>query len=769
MMAIFPREPPNPTSQRSFMPNLSQLLTLVRRVAIPGLLTLVIFACPAFAQDSTNEFEVSVGVGGVAKLGHWLPVHFRVPSDSPAANADRFRVTVLDGDDTPSTTTGTLTKNKTVFEGLIQIGRTYGTAKFELLNGEEVLATVDSQVRQENNQFMELLPSTARVFACIEPVIDEEETGALVMMADCLDVAFPGGVNPEDRVASVYSPDELPRKEVAYGGCESVVLLVNQEDWIAQFSTDAVDALEAWVRNGGHLVLAVSPDLAAPFQQGGILQRFAPGKVTGPVDVDSSRRLAEFCKSKEPFLKRGDTMQVLNIEDVQGRIALAQGKQALIVRSSLGLGEVTFVAVDPTSQQFQEWKAGRRFMQNLMQMRFGTDAAQPASNSRTGTAVRHSGFDDMVGQMKVPLERFNNLRFIRFELIALLIALYILCIGLGDWFLVGKVFKKHELTWITFPLLAALFCGIAWYAAIGSRPGSIQVNQIELIDIDSVEGDIRTTTWANLYSPRRRTVNLSLGVGKAAEDHGLELESSQLTWLGLPGDGLGGMLNRANPGLYRTGYTQDVTSVESQGAEVNIDLKEVELQVSSTRPLLGTWHGRYQNRVVSRLRATDRLEGTFTNPFDVPLKDAAIFFQDRVYMISGTFPADGDIDIRSDTTEKTIRSFLTRRTRRIDDKNKSQSVSWDTSDVDLNRIMQMMMFYHGSGGIGYTGLSHAYHDFIEMTPQCSLNRAILVGRMSDRVSAIELDGQDADELYDSSLTLVRVLMPVEPKNETRNK
>ena len=48
-----------------------------------------------------------------------------------------------------------------------------------------------------------------------------------------------------------------------------------------------------------------------------------------------------------------------------------------------------------------------------------------------------------------------------------------------------------------------------------------------------------------------------------------------------------------------------------------------------------------------------------------------------------------------------------------------------------------------------------------------MNRAILVGRLTDRVSTIKIDGKDADELYDSSLTYVRVLLPVEQKEVRR--
>jgi len=754
------------------MPQFSQLCSAVRRVAILSLIGLFAAVLPipseASAQDAAAaDLEVAVGIGGVAKLGHWVPVKFKVPSGSPAENATRFRVTALDGDDTPSAISGPLVKTEDGFQGVIQFGRTYGDAKFELLGSDDQsLAEVEFKVLLRGNTFMELLPSTGRLLGCIEKASDAQGDKS-ASLASSLDGAFPGGMAQEDRVASISAIGDLPQLGIAYESCESLFLLANDSQWLAGAPAESVDAIETWVRNGGHLVIVANSKESAIFQNDGLLQRFAPGKVVGSTNLDSSRRLEEFCNSKEPFLARGESMQILQIEDVVGRVALGQGNVPLVIRRPLGLGEVTFIVFDPTSEKFGDWKAGNRFVQNLMKLRIGDEISQPTNDARGGTAVLHSGYKDLAGQMKVPLERFTSLRFIPFALIAALIALYILCIGVGDWFLVGRVFKKHELTWITFPLLAALFCGIAWYAAQASRPGTIQVNQVELIDIDSVSRHVRTTAWVNLYDPNGRTVDLSLGVTDAAADQGLDFGSSRLSWLGLPGDGLGGMYNRANPGLYRTGYVQEIVPQDTNPADASIAMDGVELQVSSTRPLFGQWNGEFGGRVISRLRMRDALEGTFTNPFDVTLKECRLFYGDMVYVVNGSVLADGDVAIGADTAEKSVRSFLTRRARRADDKNKSQSVAWDSRDVNLNRIMQMMMFYHGSGGAKYTGLSHSYHDFMEMTPQSSMDRAILVGRIEKRVSTLKLDGEDADELYDSSLTIVRVLLPVERINEKR--
>ena len=733
--------------------------------AIAIWLFLLIFQGQACAQEP--GFEVSVGVGGIAKLGHWVPVQFQFSDSSITAKANSFRITALDGDDTPSTIVGPV---KVVedgqCQGVMQFGRTYGDVSFEVLDRDgNVLATRKEIIKKQSNSFAELIPSTGRLFASIE-LNRTDETGSV---ASLFSASFPGGVNEDDRFVVLDSPRLLPRTAVGFESCESLLLHANDSAWANDIPDDVVSSIDCWISNGGHLLIIANADHADLFKSESSLARFAPGTVSGSVVVESSRRLEEFCNSSEPFLDRRSSMQVVGLEKVTGRVSLQQGTVPLIVRKSHGLGEITFLAFDPTDEKFRSWSGSTRFAPSLMKLRLASEVSQTRNEGRSGSAVRHSGYDDLTGQLKVPLERFSNLRFIPFALIAALIALYILCIGVGDWFLVGRLLGRHEFTWVTFPLLATLFCGIAWFAAKSSRPSKIQINQVELIDIDSVSKHVRGTAWSVLYSPTGRTVDLGAGVAPGSDTElGLDVDSTRLGWLGLPGDGLGGMLNRANPGLYRTGYRQELSVPTDDAFELDAQLQEVKLQVSSTRPLFAQWTGEFQNEAKSRLEFTNRLEGTLTNPLNVKLKNCRLFFDDLVYIID-RLDIDETIDILSDTNEKTVRNYLTRKTRRLDDNNKSQSLAWDTRDRNVSRILDMMMFFHGAGGKSYTGLSHSFHEFIEMTPNASMNRAVLVGQPANRFSSITIDGESADENYDSSYTVVRVLLPVERKNENRKR
>ncbi len=710
----------------------------------------------AAQEPSPQSPQVAIGFQSHAKLGHWLPVTFEFAEPTPAKT---FQITTLDGEDTPVTTSGPLwqvSPDANTFQALVQFGRTYGDLKIELLDGAGEVCFVDTVVLQKKaTGRLQLLPSTTPLVVCIEPKRNRSPGASIAAL-------YPKtGSDERTRVVVLNETGNLPVVREGWSSCESVVLVVDDESFVESFPAKVAQSLCDWVRHGGHVFVVSSPSVALKAANADHWKALFPGKVTGGVDIESTRRrIEDFSGSNNPLIKRGEKLTVVGIEEPTGRVVLEQDDVPLIIRSPLGLGELTFVTINTKGEKFLSWDGSAQFLQNAFSLRSGT-RERKQSEVRAGTSVRHSGYKDLLGQLKVPLDSFSKLGFIPFAVIATLVALYVICIGPGDWFLVGKVLKKHELTWITFPLITLLFCGLAWYIASLNRPTDIQINQLEVIDIDSVSGEVRGTVWANLFNPDTRTVNPGLRQVGMGEDIGAV--RSRVSWLGLPGTGLGGMRNRANPGLFRNGYQQ----TWSRDA-VELSTGGLELQVSSTRPVLMEFDGRYTGKANSRLTVDDRLQGTFTNPFDQPLKNCMLFFDGYVYLVRGTLGAEETVDIFSEMTEKDARSYLTRQ--RISDSDsgiKSQSVPWDPTSDRIDRIALMMMFHRSAGGKSYTNMSNQFHEFIDMTPTAQLDRAVLVGTLLERVTEFEIDSQPVSDLYDQSLTMVRVVLPVERENRKR--
>ena len=105
---------------------------------------------------------------------------------------------------------------------------------------------------------------------------------------------------------------------------------------------------------------------------------------------------------------------------------------------------------------------------------------------------------------------------ISFGWVALFILFYILIVGPLDYFLLKKVFKRLELTWITFPTLVLIVSVVAYFTAYcpqGRRPAHQQ-------DRSGRHRPARAparsygTTWFTLFSPRIQ--NYTVGIEPAA-------------------------------------------------------------------------------------------------------------------------------------------------------------------------------------------------------------------------------------------------------------
>ena len=168
----------------------------------------------------------------------------------------------------------------------------------------------------------------------------------------------------------------------------------------------------------------------------------------------------------------------------------------------------------------------------------------------------------------------------------------------------------------------------------------------------------------------------------------------------------------------------------------------------------------------SQLRVQrDRLNGTLKNPLDVALYNAKVFFGNYVYLLKKPLQPGGVVYLDTDANEKTIRTVLNRRSSKGDstgELGKTQSLPWDRREKSLTRIADVMMFYQAAGGKDYTGLTHGYFRKIDHSHLLKLNRAVLVGQI-ESASGLLINGQEVKELYDSSVTMVRVVLPVESK------
>ena len=702
-------------------------------------------------QDKTNSDDfaqtLKFGFADQVKLGHWMPVE--IPADW-AVDADEYSITTMDGDESPVTFTGPLNDSKTAY---VRFGKKFGAVKIALLKSGDVVKSF--QADKSDLEHLKFLKSTELL-----SVIIGDNDGLTAKIKSLI-----AAESSDDDTTTVSLPSAagLPEEALGWQSVNRLVISTASLQNIRGTSPQVWTAIADWVKSGGDLVLIGDPQNIKMLAAGGPLAILVPGEVQQVIQMKTSRDLERFVgTSRRQLIGRDDdSLPMLKVVTAESAMVVAEvNNHPLLIRAVRGFGRLSFCALNLENDRLVKWPSHAGLVEKVIssddQRKNQKVRSELAKRSTAGLA--HSGYTDMLGQLRVPLDDFSTVRFLPFTLIAVLITLYILCVAVGDYFFLKKILRKMELTWITFPLLALLFCGLAFAISKATRPAELQINQMEIIDFDFVDGASRGMAWVNLYAPSGETVDVDLETNTPFQ---LDIGQQIVSWQGLPGDGLGGMENEVSTGFKKLPYQQIIDSPKD--GNVSVSLKQLPLQVASTKPLLISYEIANPENFSSQLSVKrDRLEGTFKNPLSVPLYNGKIFFGDYVYLLKKRLQPDVVTLIESDTKERTLRSYLNRRPLKGgkgNDAGRSQNRPWDPDEKSLTRIADVMMFYEAAGGQKYTGLSNGYHREMDFSRLLRLGKAVLVGQVENG-SRIKIDGQDVSSHYDSNITMVRMVLPV---------
>ncbi|MEK6239505.1 MAG: hypothetical protein N2C14_32705, partial [Planctomycetales bacterium] len=418
-----------------------------RLAAVAALSTLAL----AEIRGDEPRFDAGIKVGfsdGVAaadsphgryKLGYWTQVEVPLQAGSETL-VGRVALTVVDGD-------GAACR---VFSRRRQIeaGQGETISLFTRIGNEEAPAEVsflddDNQVvcrRRFDSLPLPLAPQRHLILA----------VGSTLGLPEITEQLTWREKSPPE-IIPVTDPGNLPTRWYAYEAVDLVVLTSHDPSVYQSMEAVHWEALTEWVRQGGRLLLVCeerTPRLlseAPQFQELGLL----PGEFTGRVSTLRSGRVYErFAGVRDPLFPDAESkLSVPQFTNVRGKILASEGSDLpVVVKYPYGFGRITFVGGDLDSPLFANWKGKAVFHQRLHQW--------PTEQEASGSSAV-VGVTDLASQLRNALAQFPGVRLIPFELVVGLIFAYILLIGPGDYFLVKKVFRRMEWTWITFPAIVA--------------------------------------------------------------------------------------------------------------------------------------------------------------------------------------------------------------------------------------------------------------------------------------------------------------------------
>jgi hypothetical protein len=248
---------------------------------------------------------------------------------------------------------------------------------------------------------------------------------------------------------------------------------------------------------------------------------------------------------------------------------------------------------------------------------------------------------DLRASLKRELESFEEIPVIPFTWVAVFILFYIVLVGPLDYFLLKKVFKRLELTWVTFPLTVIVVSVIAYAVAYASKGDDVRINKVDLVDIDLHQPrQVYAQTFFTLFSPRVQSY--TIGIEPAGGDWTAPVPS------GAPGPVV--TLLEGGDRTPRTG-AEALFPRPYRYADDATGLREVPVPVWATRSFTASWRAPVPASAppigieddagpIRQARNRDGLAGRLTNNLSVELQSVTLFYKDKWYYLGTLAPGE---------------------------------------------------------------------------------------------------------------------------------
>jgi hypothetical protein len=601
----------------------------------------------------------------------------------------------------------------------------------------------------------------------------------------------------EHPVAFVKNVADLPDRWFGYEGVDVVVLTTADNafvDQLLRMDQARRDALLDWVRRGGRLLLSVGrnqqrvaqwPDLVSlvgAIFQGTVTRRSLPSLQLWGI---AERQLKQPLRQVEIVrVQPGSNAHALVWEDAE---AGDREKRPIILQSSCGLGRVILAAFDLDAGPFADWEGQAGVWKRL----HGEIAPRPSQAAPDHSAGPWRQDDELGMDLKRGLESFEEVPAVSFGLVALLMLLYIALVGPLDYLLLKKVFKRLELTWITFPVLVLVASVSAYATAYSVKGDDLRINKIDLVDIDLHDaGQVYGRTWFTLFSPRVRSY--TVGLEPAAPEWGGRWPTNDADAPTPPVmvaalDGPEADLGGKSLGVFRHPY---------EYADDAGGLTRVSIPAWATRSFTSSWRVPLKDRAADRppliqaalriSRADENvLSGPITNNLPAELQKVALFYRGKWYVLGDLVPGESrDVNplFEGNVKKHELAEWFDPGSEVLQPRSGSMPSDQrrDWSNLSSSLVLRRLMFHDLPGGSaqpnsGLRSLDESWRLQLqgEGTRRHYRDEVLLVGRTpprSDRAETVTRDGISPSRLwldeqpalsgYIQQETYVRIYIPL---------
>ena len=752
---------------------------LMRFTAI--LVVLSVWCCPAVAEDAAVAEPVSMdvlsmGFNGVGRVGNWLPIHLKVHG---LAATHECILTVIAGDARGDQCESKVASGVSDASGALDIrgvfmtGRLDGPVRLRLEDAEgkilwqhlvpcRAVGNLPGTERSESDPTVSVVAELKLLRHHSQTVLVAGMPAGLSELAQ--ELAANESTRDELSLLRVSALSEFPETRRGLDSVDTILLVT--EFGLTEKQTEAI---REWVLTGGNLLVSCGANLPQ-FLSSPVGQWLQP--VFG---IDQNLLASQDLTALQNFVSGASQLQtnrydvpIVRLGADQPRIVVNSINGPLISRISSGAGVITMLAVDLNLRPLDRWLSLSDLYETLL---FGRILEVGTEQSRRGGRISSSGVTDIATQLANAADAIPaNERWSSWHAM-LMMLVYLVVIGPLDYLLVVRLLQRPRLTWLTFPTMLVLACGLTlWWS--GSQRAAATVRQIHLLDVSQGELKqfVRTRSWSSLSTSQSRYGSVAVTDFLPAVDSASVSEKT-LMWHGRSEDVYGGLYRPGGAGLGQ----QSSRRTEIEDAKFT----SVSLMADGSRAFLAeSFSGSSESTIFESqlvMPGTGLLEGSFEHHLPSAVRDWVIVFGNRAYLPS---EKSGDEFRRIEPGEKwaresgqlriaEIRDFL-RGTRIVAGGPKKKNSEGSTStqiqaEYNVNGtnpfdILLMTSLYQSAGAENYVKLKNEYLRRDEVGTALQLNTALLIGVIDTPLSQLNLDDQTIEPT--STGTVVRLFLPV---------
>ena len=721
------------------------------RVLLPLCVVALVLLTNARLSAEVNSLSVQVGFDQSFQVGQWTPIVV----ENVSAEAQSCEVIVVDPDGlgishplTRQVSDGVNTAVR--WTGVVRCGRLDGGLEVRVLS-------TDKRTIQQRK----VLAAKASHGAVDGPARDEATTCYPLRQSEPVWLEI-GTAN--ELLKSVGSIHAI-RSETLPGTVEIPLSLDGVNGiWLTSrvaLSDPARVELERWLRRGGHLVLAITTD-ADEFEETpwsrllkGIVEARGRSRTT-----DLSGIEALTVQGRKILGANRTPVPVTTLSRSEGLIMASCLEGPLLTRSCFGFGLITVIGVDPAVPPISRWDGRSNFIKRLLLPSNDAESAKVPARS----SLSQSGITDLASQWRAAAIQIPGIERPTLWGALGLLLVYATVIGPLDYLLVHKLLKRPHWTWASLPLLVAVASlGTVWLAHAVNGDAA-KLTQLDVVDIDAGRQEVIARSWTTAYS----TENARWKVETLPTQITAKQPQRILSWLGFP--------ENASGGMYRdSGF--DIGHAVAQSAGDRSFLGELPVAQWSSKSLTSETIWVSESPLIeSELTssAAGALDGRVLHHLPFDLHDWVIVFDKWIYRPHPKFgeaatvwPPDQPWTPKDDRNYgRELRGFL-QRTTWTKSQSKKGAVSEDVLkekerynplSLDPADILQMMTLHEAAGGKGYTGLDHQSLRGFDVTQLLSLDRAIVIARVTEPTTAWKFNGEVRPPTRHHSF--IRILLPV---------